>query len=186
MLVDPHPPAKSLALVDGFASCLGQIITSAVPGAHWQSGHHRINDFPVPHRPVLARAEHQVFLPGLPIHSAYRSAHGRDPMSGVETVEHVRRTVSALRGQGPEAATAEEPYVTVVPEVECFDVGLRADIAEDRSSLVDRMIAELIDRDGVDSVHRYGPAALVVNAPYWEELRLQVRLTLWLQRDLPR
>ncbi|MFF0991496.1 hypothetical protein ACFYE1_16665 [Kocuria sp. CPCC 205315] len=185
MLVDPHPPAESLALVDGFASYLGQILTTAVPEASWQIGHHRINDFPMLHRPVLAGAEHQVFLPGLPIYSAYQSAQGRDPMSGVEMVEHVRRTISALRGQGPEAATAEEPYVTVVPEVDCFDVGLRADIAENHSALVDRMIAELTDRDGVESVHRYGPAALVVNAPSWEELRLQMWLTLWLQRHLP-
>ena len=101
-------------------------------------------------------------------------------------VEHVQRTISALRGQGPEAATAEEPYVTVVPEVDCFDVGLRADIAAQHPTLVDRLIAELTDRDGVASVHRYGPAALVVDAPSWEELRLQMWLTLWLQRHLPR
>ncbi|MHC5560449.1 hypothetical protein [Kocuria sp. U4B] len=186
MLVDPHPPAGSLALVDGFAAYLGEVITTAVPEASWQAGHHRINDFPMLNRPVLAAAEHQVFLPGLPIYSAYQSAHGRDPMSGTEMFEHVQRTISALHGQGPEAATAEEPYVTVVPEVDCFDVGLRADIAAQHPVLVDRLIAELTDRDGVASVHRYGPAALVVDAPSWEELRLQMWLTLWLQRHLPR
>ena len=136
-------------------------------------------------RPVLAGHHHQVFLPALPLYSAYQTAHGRDPMSGAEMLAHVRRTISALRGEGPEADTAEEPLVTVVAEVDCFDVGLRADIAE-HPPLVDRLVEELAERDGVESVHRYGPAALVVNAPSWEELRLQMWLTLWLQRNLPR
>ena len=97
----------------------------------------------------------------------------------------VQEALATLRGEGPEADTAEEPLVTVVAEVDCFDVGLRADIAE-QPPLVERLIEELVERDGVESVHRYGPAALVVNAPSWEELRLQMWLTLWLQRNLPR
>ena len=178
-------PAEALALVDGFITYLGQVLTAAVPEASWRTGQHRISDNPMRNRPVLAGHHHQVFLPALPLYSAYQTAHGRDPMSGAEMLAHVRRTISALRGEGPEADTAEEPLVTVVAEVDCFDVGLRADIAE-HPSLVDRLVEELVERDGVESVHRYGPAALVVNAPSWEELRLQMWLTLWLQRNLPR
>ena len=185
ILVDPHPPAEALALVDGFITYLGQVLTAAVPEASWRTGRHRISDYPMRNRPVLAGHHHQVFLPALPLYSAYQTAHGRDPMSGAEMLAHVRRTISALRGEGPEADTAEEPLVTVVAEVDCFDVGLRADIAE-HPPLVDRLVEELAERDGVESVHRYGPAALVVNAPSWEELRLQMWLTLWLQRNLPR
>ncbi|WP_344119678.1 hypothetical protein [Kocuria aegyptia] len=186
MLVDPHPPAETLALVNGFAAYLAQVITAAVPEAVWATGHHRINDFPLLHRPVLAAAEHQVFLPGLPIYSAYQTAHGRDAMNGTEMRAHVERTITALRGEGPEAATAEEPLVTVVAEVDCFDVGLREDLAQQHPALVEWLIAELTDRGGVISVHRYGPAALVVDVPSWDELRLRMWLTLWLQRHLPR
>lgn len=186
LLVDPHPPAESLALVDGFASCLAEVITAAVPEARWQVGRHRISDYPMRNRPVLAADHHEIFLPALPLYSAYQSAHGRDPMSGSEMAAHVQRTVRALRGEGVEAATAADPLVTVVAEVDCFDVGLRQDIADEHADVVDRLIEELADRDGVASVHRYGPAALVVDAPSWEELRLQMWLTLWLQRNLPR
>jgi hypothetical protein len=185
MLVDPHPPAEALALVDGFTSYLARVITTAVPEARWESGHHRINDFPMLHRPVLAAADHQIFLPAIPLYSAYQTAHGRDPMSGAEMRAHVERTITALRGQGPEAATVEEPLVTVVAELDCFDVGLRADLPAQHPALVEWLIAELTDRDGVESVYRYGPAALTVDVPSWDELRLRMWLTLWLQRHLP-
>jgi hypothetical protein len=186
--VDPHPPAESLGLVDGFASYLGQVITDAVPAAVWIIGHHRFDDFPMLNRPVLAAGVHQVGLPALPLYSVYQTVRGREGTGGAEMVEQVRRTISALRGEGPEAATAEEPLVTVVAEVDCLDVGLRDDIAEDHPEVVDRLVAELADREGVEPVHRYGPAALVVDAPSWPELRLwrlRMWLALWLQRHLP-
>jgi hypothetical protein len=179
MLVDPHPPAQTLALVDGFTTYLAQIITTAVPDAQWLVGVHRIGDYP-----VLAADSHQIFLPGIPLYSAYQSAHGRNPMSGTEMRAHTQRTVAALRGEGPAVEVAEEPLVCVVAEIDCFDVGLRADLAEDHPETVEQLIAELTDRDGVASVHRYGPAALVVDAPDWGEIRLKLWLTLWLQRHL--
>ncbi|WP_188539978.1 hypothetical protein [Kocuria dechangensis] len=185
-LVDPHPPAESLALVDGFVSYLAEVITSAVPDALWIVGEHRISDYPTLNYPVLASDSHQIFLPALPLYSVYQSAHGRDPMGGPEMLAHVRRTITALRGEGPESSVAEEPLVTVVAEVDCFDVGLREDIAEQHPHLVERLVAELTDRDGVVSVYRYGPAALVVDVPEWDETRLRLWLTLWLQRHLPR
>lgn len=85
-----------------------------------------------------------------------------------------------------EAAVAEEPLVTVAAEADCFDVGLHEDLAQQHPALVEWLIAELNDRDGVISVHRYGPAALVVDVPSWDELRLPMWLNLWLQRHLPR
>jgi hypothetical protein len=185
-LVDPHPPAAALALVDGFASYLGQVLTTAVPEARWRVGHHRISDYPALNHPVLAGAGHEVFLPGMPLYSAYQSAHGRPAMSGTEMLAHTRRTTAALRGEGREAAAVEEPPVTVVAEVDCFDVGLREDIADAHPAVVEQLIAELTDRDGVESVHRYGPAALVVDAPSWDEMRLKLWCTMWLQRHLPR
>lgn len=175
MLVDPHPRAQ--ALVDGFTTYLAQIITAAVLGVHWRVGVHRTDDYPMRNYLVLAAGGHQVFLPGIPLHSAYQSAHGHDPMSGVEMLAHVQWTITALCGQVP---VVEEPLVTVVAEVACFDVGLRTDLAEDHPELVERMITELADRAGVASVYRYGPEALVVDAPDWDE----IRLTLWLQRHL--
>ena len=186
MLTDPHPPAGTLFLVDGFTSYLEQVITAAVPEAHWVVGSHLIGTYPILNYPVMAADGHQVFLPALPLYSAYQSAHGRDAMSGSEMLAHVRRTITALRGEGPVADAAEEPLVTVVAEVDCFDVGMRADIAEHKPALVGRLIAELTDRNGVSSVYRYGNAALVVDAPDWDETRLKLWLTLWLQRNLPR
>ncbi|MFF0945794.1 hypothetical protein ACFYE2_16450 [Kocuria sp. CPCC 205300] len=185
MLVDPHPPAETLDLVDGFTSYLAQILTAAVPDAQWLVGAHHLDDYPMRNYPVLAAGGHQVFLPAIPLYSVYQSAHGRDPMSGTEMLDHTRRTVAALRGEGPGADAAEEPLVTVVAEVDCFDVGLRADLAAQHRELVERLIAELTGRDGITSVYRYGPEALVVNAPGWEEIRLKLWLTLWLQRHLP-
>ncbi|MFF0945540.1 hypothetical protein ACFYE2_15135 [Kocuria sp. CPCC 205300] len=185
-LVDPHPPASTIALIDGFASYLADVLTAQVPEAAWQVGHHRIADYPMLHYPVLAADSHEIFLPAMPLYSAYQSAHGRDPMSGTEMLAHVRRTITALRGEGPAATTAEDPAVTVVAEVGCFDVGLRADIAEHHPEVVEQMIHELCDRDGVESVHRYGPAALVVDAPEWDQTRLKLWATMWLQRHLPR
>lgn len=182
-LVDPHPPAPSLTLLDGFASYLAEVIVPAVPGAHWRIGEHRISDHPLLNYPVLATDHHQVFLPALPLYSAYQSVHGRDPMDGAEMLAHTRRTISALRREDPGAA--EEPLVSVVAEIDCFDVGLRADVVERHPALVERLIVELVDRDGVGSVHRYGPTALVVDVPSWDELRLKLWLTLWLQRHLP-
>lgn len=185
LLVDPHPPAGSLALIDGFASYLGQVITAAVPEAQWRIGRHRLGDYPMLNRPMLAADSHQIFLPALPLYSVYQSAQGRDPMSGDEMAALVQRTIAALRGEGPEAEASEEPLVSVVAEVDCFDVGLRPDIAL-RQDLVQRLADELTDRDGVEHVHRYGPAVLVVNAPPWDETRLKLWCTLWLQRNLPR
>ncbi|MFI7496275.1 hypothetical protein ACH9D2_16355 [Kocuria sp. M4R2S49] len=185
-LVDPHPPAETIALVDGFASYLGQIISDAAPEAGWQVGDHVIADHPLLNYPVLASDHHQIFLPGMPLYSVYQSAHGRDPMSGAEMLAHLHRSIDALNGEGPEAATIEEPLVTVVAELDCFDVGLREDIPAQHPDVVEHLIAELCDRDGVASVHRYGPAALVVDVADWDELRLKLWCTLWLQRHLPR
>jgi hypothetical protein len=182
-LVDPHPPARTLALLDGFVSYLAEVIVAEVPGARWRVGEHPISDHPLVNYPVLATEHHQVFLPALPLYSAYQSAHGRDPMDGAEMLAHARRTISALRGEGP--VTPEEPLVCVVAEVDCFDVGLRADIVDQHPALVQRLVAELADREGVVSVHRYGPTALVVDVPDWDELRLKLWTTLWLQRHLP-
>lgn len=184
VLVDPHPPAQTLALVDGFTSYLAQIATAAVPAAHWRVGEHRISDYPMLNYPVLIADSHQIFPPALPIYSAYQSAHGRDPMSGTEMLNYTRHTITALRGEGPIAEAAEEPLATVVAEVDCFDVGLRADISTQHPGLVEQMITEFTDRDGIDSVYRYGPEALVVNAPDWDQARLQLWFTLWLHRHL--
>jgi hypothetical protein len=185
-LVDPHPPAATLALIDGFVSYLADVLTTQVPEAVWQVGHHRIADYPMLHYPVLAAGRHEVFLPAMPLYSAYQSAHGRNPMSGTEMLTHVRRTIAALRGEDASAAAGDEPPVTVVAEVDCFDLGLRADIAEQHPQLVEELIEDLCDRDGVAAVHRYGSAALVVDAPEWDEMRLKLWCTLWLQRHLPR
>jgi hypothetical protein len=185
-LVDPHPPAASLALIDGFTTYLGQVIGAAVPEAHWGIGEHRIADHPLLHYPVLAAGHHQIFLPAIPLYSAYQSAHGRDPFSGAEMLAHVRRTITALRGEGPAADAAQEPLVSVIAEVDCFDVGLREDLTEQHPEVIERLIAELTGRDGVLSVHRYGPSALVVDVPDWDELRLKLWLTLWLERNLGR
>ena len=76
--------------------------------------------------------------------------------------------------------------MTVAAEVDCFDVGLRAGLAEEHPALVEWLNTELADRDGVVPVHRYGSSALVVDIPTWDELRLRMWLTLWLQRHLPR
>ena len=184
MLVDPHPPAATLALVDGFTSYLAVVLTTAVPQARWEVGEHRLEHYPMTGYPVLVADHHQIFLPAMPLYSAYQSAHGRDPMSGTEMAGHTRRTITALRGQGPVAATAEEPLLTVVAEVDCFDVGLRADLPTTHPGLVERLITELADRDGVLAVHRYGTDALVIDAPGWNEIRLKLWLTLWLERNL--
>ncbi|GGG68762.1 hypothetical protein GCM10011374_36460 [Kocuria dechangensis] len=186
MIVDPHPPAETLALVDGFTSYLAQIITTEVPGTQWVVGEHVIGDYPMINYPLLASDHHQLFLSSMPLYSAYQSAHGRDPMSGTEMLAYVKRTITSLRGEGPVAEAIEEPLVTVVAEVDCFDVGLRPDLAENHPETVEWMIAELEDRDGVVSVHRYGTDALVVDAPQWDEIRLKLWCTLWLQRHLPR
>jgi hypothetical protein len=185
-LVDPHPPAETIALVDGFASYLGQVLRTAAPQASWQVGEHIMADHPLLNYPVLASEHHQVFLPALPLYSVYQSAHGRDPMSGTEMLTHTRRTIDALHGEGPGSSALEEPLVTVVAELDCFDVGLREDIPATHPGLVEHLMAELCDRDGVTSVHRYGPAALVVDVADWDELRLRLWCTLWLQRHLPR
>jgi hypothetical protein len=184
MLVDPHPRAETIALVDGFTSYLAQIITTAAPHAHWRVGAHRIGCYPMLNYPVLAAEHHQIFLPAIPLYSVYQSAHGRDPMSGTEMLAHTRRTITALRGEGPVADATEEPLATVVAEIDCFDVGLRADLVGKRPDLIQRLITELADRDGVISIYRYGPEALVVDAPSWDETRLKLWLTLWLQRNL--
>lgn len=181
MLVNPHPPTRTLALVDGFTSYLAEVISTAAPDAHWDSGRHRIENYPLLNYPVLTADSHQVFLPGLPLHSAYLSADDRDPMSGTEMLAHTRRTITALQGQGQ---VAEEPLVTVVADVDCFDVGLRADLAADHADLVQRLVTELTGRDGIASVYRYGPEALVIDAPSWNEAWLKLWLTLWLDRHL--
>lgn len=186
MLVDPHPRAQILVLVDGFTSYLAAVIVAAVPDAQWLVGQHRIGCYPMLNYPVLAAADHQIFLPAIPLYSTYQSVHGRDPMSGTEMLTHTRRAISALLGVGPLSALAEEPMVTAVAEVDCFDVGLRADLATDHAELMEQLAAELTDRDGVVSVYRYGPDALVVNAPDWEETRLKLWLTLWWERALLR
>ncbi|MFI7744597.1 hypothetical protein [Kocuria rhizosphaericola] len=153
---------------------------------HWLVGEHLIGNHPMLNYPVLAADHHQIFLPAIPLYSAYQSAHGRDPMSGTEMLEHTRRTITALRGEGPVAEAAEEPLVTVVAEVNCFDVGLRTDLTAQHRELMERLITELTDRDGVEAVYRYGLEALVVNAPDWDETRLKLWLTLWLTLWLQR
>ena len=186
MLVDPHPRAPTLILVDGFTSYLAEVIIAEVPGAEWLVGEHRIGSYPMRNYPVLAAADHQIFLPGIPLYSTYQTVHGHEAMDGVEMHAHLLRTIVALLGEGPVSVLAEEPMVTVVAEVNCFDVGLRADLATDHTELMERLAAELAGRDGVVSVYRYGPDALVVNAPDWEETRLKLWLTLWLERALLR
>lgn len=62
--VDPHPPAQTWAVVDGFISYLAEVITAAVPGAHWRVGEHRMESYPPLNYPVIAAADYQNFLPG--------------------------------------------------------------------------------------------------------------------------
>lgn len=132
MLVDPHPPAATLALVDGFTSCLSRLFTTAVPGAAWIVGEHRIADHPM-----------------------------RDPRCSPPgtTWSSCRRSRSTAPTSPP---TAAHPQV------------------------VEEMIAQLRDRDGVESVHRCGQAALVVTAPSWDGTRLKLWCGLWPARHLPR
>jgi hypothetical protein len=184
-LVDPHPPIETIRLVDGFVSYLGQVVCAAVPGTVWVVGEHAIADHPLHNRPVLAADHHQIFLPAFPLYGAYQAAHGRSPMSGTEMLAHTRRTIDALNGEGAESADLEEPMVTVVAEVDCFDVGLREDIVG-HPGLVEHLMRELAARNGVVSVHRYGPAALIVDFPDWDELQLKLWCNLWLERHLPR
>ena len=49
-LVDPHPPAESLALVDGFASYLGEVISGAAPDARlpWCRAPGILEEVPMP------------------------------------------------------------------------------------------------------------------------------------------
>lgn len=98
----------------------------------------------------------------------------------------MERTTTGLRREGPEAATVEEPLVTVVAEADCFFVGLRGDLAEQHRAPVGVTDRRARDRDGVVSVLRYGASALVVDVPSWDELRVRMWLRLWLQRHLPR
>lgn len=184
-LVDPHPPIETLRLVDGFVSYLGNVLVSAVPEARWIVGSHLIADHPLLNRPVLAAEHHQVFLPAFPLYAVYQSAHGRPPMSGTEMLSYTHRTIAALQGKSSEASDLEEPMVTVVAEIDCFDVGLREDIAA-HPGLVEHLMRDLADRDGAVSVHRYGPAVIVVDFPDWDELQLKLWCTLWLERHLPR
>ncbi|MFI7496745.1 hypothetical protein ACH9D2_18745 [Kocuria sp. M4R2S49] len=186
MLVDPHPRAQTLTLVDGFTSYLAALIMTAVPDARWRVGMHRIGSYPMLNYPVLGTDHHQIFLPALPLYSAYQTTLGRPPVEGPEMLAHMLHTISALRGEGPGAVLTEEPLATVVAEVECFDVGLRPDLAQDHPGLVEKLVAELTDRDGVVSVYRYGPDVLVVDAPEWDETRLKLWMTLWLELALLR
>ena len=57
------------------------------------------------------------------------------------------------------------------------------------AAFVDRVVVHVSAGNGghgVASVHRYGPAALVVDVEGWDELRVKMWCTLWLQRHLPR
>lgn len=177
MLVDP-PRAEARGPVDGFTSYLARLITTAVPHARWLVGEQRIEDDAMRNYLVLAAGGHQIFRPGIPLCSAYRSAHCRVPMSGTGMLRHVQHTITALHGEGPVAGMTEEPLVTVVAELECFDVELRTDLTEDHSEMVEQMVTELTDRDGVASIYRSGPEALVFDVPDWDETRLKLWLTL--------
>ena len=134
---------------------------------------------------MITTGHYHVFLLAFPFYGAYQSTHGLPPMSGTEFLAHARRTINALNGEVAESADLEEPMVTVVAEVGCFDVGLREDIVG-HPGLVEHMMRELADRAGAVSVHRYGPAALIVDFPDWDELQVKLWCNLWLERHLPR
>jgi len=124
-------------------------------------------------------------------HSGDRAGIAHRALVGIHGISFLRLssgTTAGVVGGSTEdpAALGLSAHEVPVAEVDCFDVWLRDDLAEEHPALVEWLIAELPDRDGVVSVHRYGPSALVVDVPTWDELRLRMWLTLWLQRHLPR
>lgn len=182
-------PSKTMfILLDGLVSYLIQVITIGAPHATWRLGSPEDPKHHLHHYPVLTGAGHQIFIPTLPMVGVVRLKRGEKSLRPTELAEYATAAITAL-GEPPHRTghhvLATDPPVVVVADLEFFDVGLRADIATTHSQLVDRMVDELADQDGVTGVHRATHDALVINAPHWDADDLQRWLHAWFEIQAP-
>ncbi|WP_188538652.1 hypothetical protein [Kocuria dechangensis] len=186
---DPLPSPEALALVDGFISYLAEVITTGAPEATWKVGLQRVKAYHWHKHPVLTSetTDTQVFLPSLPRTGTYRLLAGLDPVPDHEMCLHAAAAIASLRGDHPwEPVVPPAPLVEVTTRPGCFELELHGDLAHEHPALVDLLVEELSAQDGVESVDRMHPGALIVAAPGWDADRLELWAITWLVQHLPR
>lgn len=186
----PSTPDEVVALLDGFISYLGDVVTAAAPEAIWQVGYHRIKAYYLQNHPVLASPadnnDGHLYLPGYVTVTASRLRRRMDPFTEGEFTDYASRLIAALRGEVEKIPIAEEePLVEVAEEDGVFDVGLHDEIAHEHSRKVDRMVKDLAAQPGVESAHREDREMVLVTAPEWDTERLERWVLDWLKARLP-
>lgn len=179
------PSRTMFVLVDGLVSYLAQVIVTGAPNVRWGLGSPGDEKHYLHHHPVLAGRGHQIFAPTLPMAGVLRLKRGQKSLRETELSEYAAASVEALREESGARPQQEDPPVVVVAEPGGFDVGVRRDLADQHSELVDRMTRELAAQDGVAATHRHVLDALLVDAPDWDADMLEQWLDRWLRAHLP-
>lgn len=181
-------PDEVVTLLDGFVSCLADVITAGAPEAQWQVGYHRIKRYHLQNHPVLKSpvTDSDIYPARLVAVVANRLRRGPDPLREDEFTDYAAAVITRLRGESePVPVAEEEPLVEVGLDDGVFDVGLHEEIAHEHSRTVDRMVKDLAAQPGVDSAFREDREMLLVTAPGWDPERLERWLLDWLRAELP-
>lgn len=185
---------KSLFLIDGLVSYLGDVVQQHAPETRWEIAHHRIKRYHLNKHPVMVSGtgEDHHYLPGLPRVRAYSHLTGLRESPDDTMAEYARGLIERLnQGDSPDEEMAEEEPLVVVEDLgdderrgRELEVSLREDIVHEHNRVVGRMIKALKQEGGIMRVIRVDREVLLVATPDLSTIRMEQWVAGYLEENV--